>query len=661
MGQFIGSFYNDPLGFVWAVFPWGEKGSLLEREEGPDAWQTAVLDTLGQQLRERADHPEAAVSAAIRLAVASGHGIGKTALVAWIILWFVSTRPTPQIVVTANTDTQLRTKTWRELSKWHELAIHRSWFQWTATQFKFRADPTKWYATATPWSENNATAFAGTHERHVLLLFDEASEIADVIWETAEGAQTTAGAGNTIIWAAFGNPTQNTGRFRECWRKFRKRWITLNVDSRTARKANKQLIEEWRQDYGEDSDFFKVRVRGEFPAQGPTQFIGSDLVDAAIKRKFEDGWIAPTTPKLMGVDVARQGDDSSVIVRRWGPQMMPDIKRYRIPDLMQIASRVAEQINLWKPDTCFIDAVGMGAGVYDRLVQLGYADVVVPAHGGDMKEVLEPNIYYNPRIEWWARMREWLKTASIPDDRELFEDLIGPQYSYDLRMKMRLERKEDMKARGVPSPDCFVAGTLIETPHGPIPIERLKVGDVVLTPFGCSQVLHVWESLTEQITRAEFSNGAALCGKGKHKIFTWAGIRRLDALALTDVVDTDDWWSMVRWRLVSMFYTGARNFGFKQAADTFSPGVGMRLSAFCIAGFGATCTALFPRASMFITRTIIGVTTILRTWRKKTALRTRATICLTGSLLPMRGLRMMSIWPEPARQTELGSSRVSGG
>lgn len=468
--KLIMAHYNDPLGYVWAVLPWGKKGTVLVDEPGPDTWQTLVLDTLGKELRSRLVSEQDAISAAIRVAVSSGHGIGKTTLVAWIILWFISTRPNPQIVVTANTDVQLRTKTWRELSKWQSMALNGHWFSWTATQLKFKADPSKWYATAIPWSENNSSAFAGTHERHVLIIFDEASEIADVIWEVTEGALTTAGKRNTIIWVAFGNPTQNTGRFRECWRRFRKRWITLNVDSRTARKANKQLIQEWLEDYGVDSDFFKVRVRGEFPSQGPTQFISSDLVEQAITRVIEDAWISPSTPKLMGVDVARQGDDESVIVRRWGPKMMPEVKRYRIPDLMQIAARAAEQINLWKPDTCFIDAVGMGAGVYDRLVQLGFGDIVVPAHGGDMKEVLEPALYYNPRMEWWARMREWLKTADIPNDRQLFEDLIGPQYTYDLRMKMRLERKEDMKARGVPSPDTGDA--LSMTFAFPVPVKR---------------------------------------------------------------------------------------------------------------------------------------------------------------------------------------------
>lgn len=474
------AFYNDPLGFVWWAFPWGQPNTQLARPPfslGPDLWQSTVLSQLGEELRKRAGTAEqlAAVSAAIRLAVASGHGIGKTALVSWIILWFITTRPNPQIVVTANTDTQLKTKTWRELSKWHELAINRGWFNWSATQFKLKSDPTKWYATAIPWSESNPTAFAGTHERHVLIIFDEASEISDVIWDTTQGALTTAGMGGDVIWIAFGNPTQSTGRFRDCWTKFRKRWITANVDSRTARMANTKLMEEWIEDYGLDNDFVKVRVLGQFPSQGPTQFIGSDDVDLAVVRDIDEKWIPNTTPRLMGIDVARQGDDESVIVRRWGPKLPLPIKRYRVPDLMQIAAYGAEEINKWKPDTVFVDADGMGVGVYDRLIQLGFEDVVVPVFSGKTTEVLEKDRFYNPRIEMWNRMREWLKTADIPEDRQLYDDLIGPQYQYDMRHRMRLEKKEDMKSRGIPSPDT--ADALAFTFAFPVPMKRQAYGE----------------------------------------------------------------------------------------------------------------------------------------------------------------------------------------
>lgn len=462
-------FHNDPYGFVLFVLPWGRKGTELETEQGPDTWQTKVLQLLGMALRREGVWAKVAMTA-LRIAVASGHGIGKTALVSWIILWFISTRPNPQIVVTANTGNQLKTKTWRELAKWHNLCIHKHWFSWSATQFKLKARPETWFATATPWSEHNSSAFAGTHAAHVLMIFDEASEIADVIWEVAEGALSTGGLdGNTTIWLAFGNPTKNTGRFRQCWTKFRKRWITMQVDSRTAKKADKNWIRELIEDWGEDSDYVRVRVRGLFPRTGPKQFIGNDLVEAAVARTIPDKLISPSIPKLMGVDIARQGEDQTVIARRRGRKLEKEIQRFRIPDLMQVADRIAHAINEWDPDVVFIDAVGMGAGVYDRLIQLGYTNVVA-VQSGSIEDVMRPDVYKNVRMEMWARLKEWLKTADIPDDKELYEDLIGPELLYDDKFLMRLERKEDMKKRGLPSPDTGDALAL--TFAHPVPLKR---------------------------------------------------------------------------------------------------------------------------------------------------------------------------------------------
>jgi hypothetical protein len=364
----------------------------------------------------------------------------------------------------------------RELAKWWQLAIHKHWFNWSATKFSF-VGTTTWFASAVPWSENNATAFAGTHEKHVLMIFDEASEIAPIIWETAEGAQTTAGDEDaTTIWLCFGNPTMNTGRFRECWTKFRKRWITFNVDSRLAKKADKVQIKEWIEDYGEDHDFVRVRVKGQFPRVGPTQFISNELVELAQERQIDERTIPRSTPRVIGIDIALQGDDESVLVRRLGPKLYPDIWRWRIADPMQLASHIAGKLREFRPDVVFIDAIGVGSGVYSRLIQLGF-DNVVPVYAGAKNDVLiEPEVYYNQRIEMWARMREWLKSADVPDDRQLYEDLIGPQYLFDINMKMRLEKKEDMKKRGVPSPDTGDALAL--TFAHPVPVRAdLNVGD----------------------------------------------------------------------------------------------------------------------------------------------------------------------------------------
>jgi hypothetical protein len=141
----------------------------------------------------------------------------------------MSTRDNPQIVVTANTETQLLTKTWRTLSRWHKLMANAHWFDWTATKFAYKQSPEDWYAAAVAWSENNPDAFAGTHDKNVLVLFDEASNIHDVIWGKVDGAMSTKGA----MWICFGNPTRNTGRFYDCFHKYSKWWKSKQIDSRT--------------------------------------------------------------------------------------------------------------------------------------------------------------------------------------------------------------------------------------------------------------------------------------------------------------------------------------------------------------------------------------------------------------------------------------------
>lgn len=405
----------------------------------------------------------------------------NTALVAWLILWFISTRPRPQIVVTANTQNQLTTKTWRELAKWKDLAIHGDWFEYTATQLKLRDRRTTWFATAVPWSASNASAFAGTHEDHVLVIMDEASEIERIIWETAEGAMTTPGA----MWFAFGNPTDNTGRFRECWTKFRRRWITRNIDSREAMMADRRQIDEWIEDYGLDSDFVKVRVLGQFPDLGAKQFISGAVVEAARERSRPDSEhfvdprkIPARIPRIMGVDVGSYGAAKNVIVKRHGPHMLHDIKRWRDATHTVIAGIIAKEINEWEPDIVFIDATGYGHGVYLLLNQQGY-DVCVPVYWGNRKETMDPKVYYNPRTEIWARMAKWLENGSIPFDQELYDDLIAPELLYDTAMLMRLESKELMEKRGVDSPDTGDALAL--TFAQPVPVKMSDTQDLSMT------------------------------------------------------------------------------------------------------------------------------------------------------------------------------------
>lgn len=427
-------FVYDPLAFVLWAYPWGE--GILKGEDGPDTWQADFLMAYGEALKS---------GKPVRMSRASGHGVGKTALIAWIIQHFMSTRPNPEVITTANTATQLETKTWRELAKWHSLSIHKHWFDWTATKYKCRADPATWFAIAQPWSKERPDAFQGSHEKHILFLYDEASAIDDIIWETTEGAMTTPGA----VWIAFGNPTQNTGRFKECWGKFKHRWDSGRIDSRTAKMANKGQIKEWIEDYGDDSDFVRIRVKGMFPRAASNQFISEELVIDA-QHRANVPHLYRHSPVVLGVDVARFGDDQSVIVVRQGT-CLEKIYKYREKDTMQLADLVLEQIKRWEPQTVFVDEIGIGAGVVDRLHQLGYRFVLGVNSGNKAND---ENQYYNLRAEMWGKIRDWLPHAVLPkDDDELRMDLIGPEYGFDGRNRIQLEKKKDMKNRGLASPD----------------------------------------------------------------------------------------------------------------------------------------------------------------------------------------------------------------
>jgi len=457
LAEDIGSFTADPYGFVMYNWPWGVPGTPLAKEQGPEDWQRDILDQVGAGVLNPQE--------AIRVAVASGHGIGKSALVAWLTIWAVATCPDARGVVTANTDTQLRTKTWAELSKWHRMGLVSSWFTVTATAI-YSADPNHektWRIDAVPWSLTNPEAFAGLHNkgRRVIVVFDEGSTIADPIWETAEGAMTDADT--EIIWAVFGNPTRNSGRFAECFpgKRFAHRWISRQIDARNVGRANKTQAEQWVADYGEDSDFVRVRVRGVFPRGGTLQFIPGDIVQSAMKRDVPPP--LPTDPLVWGVDVARFGDDESVVYFRKGRDGREKAPlRKRGLDTMALAGLVAEMAATEKPRAIFVDMGGVGGGVVDRLNQLGVPHVfgINFGAGADSshtrKNGVQPDgtLYANKRAEMWGKAKEWMATGgAIADDRELEAQLTGVEYGFNAHNEILLEKKEDMKKRGLVSPD----------------------------------------------------------------------------------------------------------------------------------------------------------------------------------------------------------------
>lgn len=442
----VAALAHDPLGFSRFAFPWGE--GELAGHDGPRPWQREVLADIGKHLREPGSRYDPCL-----VAVASGHGIGKSALIGQIIVWAMSTCDDCKVVVTANTENQLRTKTWPEISKWFRLSITGSWFNPTATAVAARdpAHERSWRADAVPWSDTNTEAFAGLHNagKRIVLIFDEASAISDKVWEVAEGALTDE---NTeILWIAFGNPTRNSGRFREAFGRLRHRWKARQVDSRSVPGTNKRQIDRWVADYGEDSDFVRVRVRGLFPKAGSLQFIPSDLLDKAIRAPAA---ALSDDAVVVGVDVARFGDDQSVIRVRRGrdARSAPPVK-LRGVDTMALAGRVASVIHEVQPDAVFVDETGVGGGVVDRLRQLGFSIIGVNfAAAAD--GMVDGERYANKRAEMYGRARAWLRTGgAIDDDPELRAGLEGVEYGYDADNRIQLERKSEMKKRGLASPD----------------------------------------------------------------------------------------------------------------------------------------------------------------------------------------------------------------
>ena len=394
-------------------------------------------------------------SEAIQIAVASGHGPGKSALVGAIPLWALYTLPDTKGVVTANTEKQLRTKTWPELAKWHRLCVIKGWFHFGATSIYStdKAHEETWRLDQIPWSERSTEAFAGLHNkgRRILFVMDEASAIPDVIWEVAEGALTDSDT--EILWCAFGNPTRNTGRFRECFGRFKHRWDTRQIDSRTAKMTNKDQLYKWIEDYGDDSDFVRVRVKGEFPRAGSNQFIPTDVVQVA--REYEVVGFE-RLPKVLSLDVARFGDDENVCILRQGRKAVI-LDRWRDLDTVSSAERLVKAIQTHKPHAIVIDGDGIGGGVVDQVRARGFHrcnghEILFEFHGG--ASARDPMMYFNRRAEIWGLMRDWLKAgADIPDTPEIETDLTGPEYGFDHKGRIQLEKKEDMKRRGLASPN----------------------------------------------------------------------------------------------------------------------------------------------------------------------------------------------------------------
>ena len=445
---------DDLEAFVMYAFPWGVKNTPLARFAGPRKWQREVLRDVTEHIKAQQGKVNYDT---IREAVSSGRGIGKSALVSWLVLWMLTTRIGGSVVVSANSENQLRSVTWAELTKWSAMLINSHWWEISATKLvpaKWLTDIVEkdlkkgtryWACEGKLWSEENPDSYAGVHNQDgMMLIFDESSGIPDAIWDVGAGFFTE----NTPdrYWFAFSNPRRNSGYFFECFNAKRAFWKSRTVDARTVEDTDKAVYEQIIAEYGENSSQAKIEVYGEFPSAGEDQFIGPTLVDDAMKRpKYKD----MTAPIIVGVDPARGGADATVIVVRQGRDLVA-IKRYQGEDTMTIVGRVIEAIEEYKPTLTVIDEGGLGYGILDRLTEQRYK--VRGINFGNKAK--HPMAFGNKRAEMWNDMRNWLKSASIPTDRQLRADLTGPAKKPDSSGTIFLEGKKEMRARGLASPDA---------------------------------------------------------------------------------------------------------------------------------------------------------------------------------------------------------------
>lgn len=426
--------------------------------------------------------------------VRSGHGVGKSTVEAWTVIWFMSTRPFPKIPCTAPTQHQLFDILWAEVSKWmrNNKAISNDLI-WTKEKVYMKGYPEEWFAVARTASKPDA--LQGFHADDVLYIIDEASGVDDDIFEPVLGALSTPGARLLMC----GNPTQLSGFFYDSHTKNRSSYATFHIDGRNSSRVSKDFVQTIIRMYGEDSDVFRVRVAGEFPLQEDDIFIPLSLVEKSIMTEF-----SPRIKPLLihiACDVARFGDDKTVIgykidekVEFWKKRQGQDTMK-TADDIILLGEHLANRYHL-KPETdpeipIKVDDGGVGGAVTDRLRQIKRSDperfwwiAVYPVKFGERRK---HKYYYDTTTIMYATVKELLqpydaqgkkKTVDLilPNDPDLVAQLSGRKYGLTSDSKIKIESKDEVKKRGQPSPDEADCVLLLCLPVNPKKPANTKKG-----------------------------------------------------------------------------------------------------------------------------------------------------------------------------------------
>ena len=414
----------------------------------PDEYQAKVLNDLAYNEKQKR---------ATKISVRSGHGVGKSTIESWAILWFLVTRPYPKILCTAPTAHQLHDILWAEASKWlRNSKMLGDILEWTYEKIYLKGHREEWFAIAR--TSNKPDALQGTHAEHILIIIDEASGVPDVVFEPVLGTLST----NDAKLLMCGNPTQLAGFFYESHNDKKDLYITHVINGENSSRVDREYIKLIAEMFGTDSDVYRVRVLGEFPKANPDSFISLDMINT----DFID--IGDIYSIDLGVDVARFGDDESVIATVFNKLRLSKLNIFQHNDTMELTGQVVNIIKSLNKDypnvrvNVKVDCDGLGVGLYDRLREVinekslnaRAVECHFGAKGGKVRNS-EPISYFNSTGIMWGLIRTKFKEKSlyIIEDSELINQLTNRKYFIESDGDIRLERKEDMKKRGVHSPD----------------------------------------------------------------------------------------------------------------------------------------------------------------------------------------------------------------